>query len=207
MDESEKKFLKGTTTVGIVYDKGVVLTADKRASFGTFIANKEVEKINVLGDRVAMTLAGGVGDAQSLVRLMKAEMELYKYGKGESLSVKGAATLLANVLQGNKYFPYLVQLVIGGFDSKPRLFDLDVFGSLLPNKYVSSGSGSVVAYGILDEHYRDGMSQEEALKLAVKAVDAAMKRESATGDGIDAVSIESGGVKRHSEKEVQALLS
>ena len=98
-DTGEYKPLKGTTTVGITFDKGVVVAADKRASMGSFIAGKEVEKVHVVGERMAMTIAGGVGDAQVLVRLLKAELELYRYAKGKPMSVQAAATLLANVLQ------------------------------------------------------------------------------------------------------------
>lgn len=203
----EKKFLRGTTTVGVTFDKGVVLAADKRAVIENFIAAKEVEKIHLIGDRIALTLAGGVGDAQSLVRLMKAEIELYKYSKGEEIMVAGAATLLANILQGNKYFPYLVQLIIAGFDSKPRLFDLDAFGGLLPEKYVATGSGSVTAYGLLDEGFKEGLTQQEATRLAVRAVSAAMKRDNATGEGIDAVVITKDFVKRLSREEVNAFIS
>jgi len=202
----EKQFLKGTTTVGITFKNGVVLAADKRATYATFIAAKDVEKIHLIGDRMAMTIAGGVGDAQSLVRLIRAELELYKYSKGENATVQGASTLLANVLQGNKYYPYLVQLVVGGVDSEPRLFDLDPLGGLIPEKYVSTGSGSVVAYGMLDEDFREGMSRDEAVRLAAKAVNAAMKRDNATGEGIDIVCITADEVRRYSKAESNALV-
>ncbi len=205
-DVPENKPLKGTTTVGIIFDKGVVLAADKRASMGFFIAAKEVDKIHPLGDRMALTIAGGVGDAQVLVRLLKAELELYRYAKGKPMTVQAAATLLANVLQGNKYFPFLVQLIIAGYDSAPALFDLDPFGGLIPERYVSTGSGSITAYGLLDELYRDNMLKEDAVKLAVKTINAAMKRDAATGEGIDAFVITSEGTKRLSREEVEALL-
>jgi len=203
----EGKTLKGTTTVGIIFDKGVVLAADKRASMMNFIAAKDVEKIHFIADRIALTLAGSVGDAQTLVRLMRAEIELYKYSKGEDITVAGAATLLANILQGSKYYPYLVQLIIAGFDSTPKLFDLDPLGGLLPEKYVSTGSGSVTAYGLLDEHFKEGMKQDEAVKLAARAVNTAMKRDSATGEGIDVVVITRDYAKRLTKSEVNALLS
>ncbi|MBI4406665.1 archaeal proteasome endopeptidase complex subunit beta [Candidatus Micrarchaeota archaeon] len=198
--------LKGTTTVGITFKNGVVLAADKRASMGNFIASKAVDKIFIVGDKLAITIAGGVGDAQLIVRLLKAEIELYRYGKGKAMDPKAAATLLSNVLQGNKYFPYLVQLIVAGYNSEPGLFDLDPFGGLLQEKYVSTGSGSITAYGVLDEHFREDLSQEDAVKLAVKAVDAAMKRDSATGEGIDAVVITDKGAKRVSPVEINALL-
>ncbi|MEM0475783.1 MAG: archaeal proteasome endopeptidase complex subunit beta [Candidatus Norongarragalinales archaeon] len=207
MTETEKKFLRGTTTVGVTFNGGVVLAADKRAVMESFIAAKEVEKIHLIGDKIALTLAGGVGDAQSLVRIMRAEIELYKYSRGREITVEGAATLLANILQGSKYFPYLVQLVVAGFDDKPRLFDLDPLGGLLPERYVATGSGSITAYGLLDENYRDTLSESEAVRLAAKAVAAAMKRDNATGEGIDVVVITRSGARRVPKNEVQAAVS
>lgn len=203
----EKQFLKGTTTVGVTFEGGLVLAADKRATMGTFIAAKNVVKVHEIGEKMAMSIAGGVGDAQTLVRLMKAELELYKYSKGRELTVKGASTLLSNVLQNNKYFPYMVQLIVGGFDSQPRLFDLDVFGGLIEEEYVSTGSGSVVAYGILDQGYKKGMPEADGVKLAVNAVAAAMKRDNATGEGVDAVIITKDGSRRLSKEDTIKLIS
>lgn len=204
--QEEQKILKGTTTVGITFDKGVVVAADKRATMGSFIASKEVEKIHLISEKIAMTMAGGVGDAQTLMRVAKAELELYKYSKGQYMTVQGASTLLANILQGNKYYPYMVQLIVAGYDTKPRLYDLDPFGGLLSERYVSTGSGSVVAYGLLDEGFKDGMKGEDALHLAARSVNAAMKRDSATGEGIDMIMITADSTKRLNKSEVQALL-
>ncbi|MFH0971674.1 MAG: archaeal proteasome endopeptidase complex subunit beta [Candidatus Micrarchaeota archaeon] len=207
MSEEEKKMLKGTTTVGITFNNGIVLAADKRATYGTFIAAKEVEKIHMIDEKMAISIAGGVGDAQTLVRFIKAEVELYKYSNGQSMTVQGAATLLANILQGNKYFPYMVQLIVAGVDEKPRIFDLDPFGGLLEEKYVSTGSGSVVAYGILDEFYKDNLGENEAIKVAAKAVAAAMKRDNATGEGIDLILITPDKVKRLTKDQVQTYIN
>lgn len=205
--EWEQQKLKGTTTVGITFKDGVILAADKRATYGSFIAAKDVDKVHVVSDNMAMTIAGGVGDAQTLVRITKAELELYKYSNGENMTVQGAATLLANILQGNKYYPYLVQLIVGGYDSSPRLFDLDPFGGLIPERYTSTGSGSVVAYGLLDEHFKEGMTRDEAIKLAVKAVSAAIKRDSATGEYVDVVCITKNETKRYTKEEVKPFFS
>lgn len=203
----EQKPLKGTTTVGVTFDRGVVLAADKRATMGSYIASKEVEKIHAISDRIALTIAGGMGDAQSLVRLMRAELELYRYQKGEDITVEGAATLLANILQGNKYFPYFVQLVIAGYDTKPRLYDLDLFGGLLSERYVSTGSGSVTAIGLLDEHFKDGMSEAEAANLAARSVQAAMRRENNTGDGVDVLVVTKDRTKRYSKEDIAKILT
>ena len=206
MDEQPKP-LKGTTTVGIVFDKGVILAADKRATMGTFIAAKNVQKVHIIADRLALTMAGGVGDAQQLARLMKAELELFKHSRGKAITVQGAATLLSNVLQGSKYYPYFVQMIIAGVDVRPRLFDLDPFGGLLEEDYVSTGSGSVVAYGVLDENYRKDMTQDEAAKVAAKAVAAAMRRDSATGEAVDVLVITKDSAKFYSPAEVKAMIA
>ena len=203
----QEKVLKGTTTVGLVFDKGVILAADKRASMANFIAAKDVDKIHAISDKMAMTIAGGVGDAQTLVRMIRAELEIYKYTNGEELTVNGASTLLANILQGNKYYPYMVQLIVAGFDTQPRLFDLDPLGGLIPERCVSTGSGSITAYGYLDQGFKEGLSQQDAIKLATKSVAAAMKRDSATGEGIDVIVITKEGVKRLSKSEVNQHLS
>lgn len=207
MTDFSKEPLHGTTTVGITFKDGVVLAADKRATMGNFIAAKAVDKVHPVADKMAITLAGSVGDAQTLVRVIRAELELYKYAKGSPMSVKSAATLLSNVLQGNKYFPYFVQLIIAGFDEQPQLFDLDPFGGLIPEKYTSTGSGSVTAYGYLDAHFKDNMSEDEAVKLAVASVHAAMKRDSATGEGIDAVVLTDKGFKRLPMQMATGLLT
>ncbi len=207
MSDEEKKMLKGTTTVGITFNGGVVVAADKRATYGTFIAAKEVEKVHMIDEKMAMSIAGGVGDAQTLLRFIKAEIELYKYMNGQNMTVQGAATLLSNILQGNKYFPYMVQLIVAGIDEKPRIFDLDPFGGLLEEKYVSTGSGSVVAYGILDEMFKENMSENDAIRVAAKAVAAAMKRDNATGEGIDLLLITSDKVKRLTKDQVQTYLN
>ncbi|MBI5225754.1 archaeal proteasome endopeptidase complex subunit beta [Candidatus Micrarchaeota archaeon] len=207
MADFTKEPLKGTTTVGIIFRDGVVLAADKRASMGNFIAGKGVDKLHPVADNMAITLAGSVGDAQTLVRVVRAELELYKYAKGSPMSVKSAATLLSNVLQGNKYFPYFVQLIIAGMDDKPQLYDLDAFGGLIPEKYTSTGSGSVTAYGYLDANYKDAMSEEDAVRVAVNSVHAAMKRDSATGEGIDTLVITQKGVKRLPMQVATGLLT
>ncbi|HEV8289658.1 MAG TPA: archaeal proteasome endopeptidase complex subunit beta [Candidatus Norongarragalinales archaeon] len=204
--DSNTALQTGTSTVGIVFDKGIVLCADKRATMGTYIANKEAEKIHLVSDRIGMTIAGGVGDAQALVRLLRAELELLKYNKGDRVTVNSAATLIANILQGNKYYPYFVQLIIGGFDTKPQLYDLDMLGGLGALKYTATGSGSPLAIAILDSEYKENNSKDEAVRLAVKAVNAAIKRDAACGDGIDVLIITSDSTKKLAKNEVAQLM-
>ncbi len=200
---------KGTTTVAMVGKDGVVLAADQRASMGFFIADKNAVKIHKLDDRIGLTIAGSVGDAQALIRWMQAELRLYKYRNNKPMSIKGAATLLSNILFQQKYFPFLVQLIVAGYDEKEggKLYNLDPIGGMGSEKYTSTGSGSPVAYGVLETQYKEGMTVEELLPIAVKAIATAMKRDAATGNGVRLVSITKEGYKEYSKEEVERLLN
>ena len=183
--EKLARALHGTTTVGLVANDYVVLAADKRATAGTLIASRKVKKIVKITDYSAMTISGLVADAQNLADIVREESRYYALTTGVRLSVKGIATLLANILFSSKFFPYIVQLIVGGYDTKPRLYVLDLYGSITEERYAATGSGSPVAYGILEEYYKPGLSLDEAVELARKAVRTAILRDSASGDGID----------------------
>lgn len=199
--------LKGTTTIGLVCKDGVVLASERRATMGTFIASREAKKIYQLDDTLAMTTAGSVGDAQQLARIMTAEAKLYKMRRNKPMSPKAASTLLANVLSGSKYFPFLVQLLVGGMNSEgPSLFSLDPVGGQIEEKRIAAtGSGSLVAYGVLEDRYTEDIVVDEGVKLAIRALHTAMKRDAASGDGIEVVKITRDGFTNLSEEEVNGI--
>src|SRR3972149_11467364 len=114
MASISKEVETGTTTVGLVCKDGVVLAAYRRATAGTLIAHKRTKKVYRLDENLGLTTAGLVGDLQVLARYITAEVELYKLKRGASMPVEACATLTANILSGSRYFPYWVQLVIGG---------------------------------------------------------------------------------------------
>ena len=198
--------LKGTTTIGLTCSDGVVLVTDKRASMGSFIASKKAKKAFRINDHVAATIAGSVGDAEALIRLIQAEASLYEMNNKERMSTKAAAHLLANVLQGSKYFPYLVQMLIGGMDKKAALYTLDPVGGLIEEKMASTGSGSPMAYGVLELEYFEDKTVKENIPIALKALSSAMGRDCATGDGITMVTITADGVKEYKDDEVEDYL-
>lgn len=185
------KHYKGTTTVGIVCNDGVVLATEQRATMGNFIASKTAKKVYQIDDLVAMTIAGSVGDAQQIVRVMNVESKLYKMRRKESMTIKGITTLLSNMLSGQRYYPFMVQLLVGGYDKNgPSIYSLDALGgSIEETKAVSTGSGSPFAYGVLEDRYKENMTTEEGVELAVRALHNAMKRDSASGENIDVVVI------------------
>lgn len=205
--EETKKYLVGTTTVGIVSKEGVVFTSDKRATMGTLIAHKVVRKIYPIDKHIGATVAGAVGDAQALIRWMQAEARLFRMRKGEEISVKGIATLMSNVLFGQRLFPLIIQVIVGGYDKTgAKIYSLDPLGSLIEDKYIATGSGSPVAYGVLESQYREDLTIKECVKLACKALKSALGRDAMTGDGIDIVEITKSGYKCYETKEVEKIL-
>jgi len=188
----------GTTTVGLVCKDGVVLAAEKKSTMGYLVANKETEKIYQLDDHIAMTIAGLSADGQALARYMKAELKLFSIENQRKISVKSAATLLSNILHGSKFYPFYVQLIIAGFDSAgPSIYDLDpVGGTEEEKKFFSTGSGSPMALGVLEDSFKEGVSLEEGSKLAVRAIKAAIERDIASGGkAIDVAVITKDGIK------------
>ncbi|ACS89954.1 MAG TPA: archaeal proteasome endopeptidase complex subunit beta [Thermococcaceae archaeon] len=198
--------IKGTTTVGIVCKDGVVLTADRRASLGNMVISKGVTKIFQVDDHLALAGAGAVGDILSLVRALRAESKLYRAKVGKEMSTKALATLTSNILSGRKYLPYFGWFLIGGYDEKPSLYSIDMAGGITEDKYVSAGSGMEFAYSILDNEYSEKITLNNGVKLAIKAINAAIKRDVFTGDGIMVVTIDREGYRELSKEEVEKLL-
>lgn len=192
----ERETRKGTTTIGLLGKDGVVLASETRATMGTMIANKEVQKIFRIQNHMGMTTAGSVADAQRLVRILQVETNLYQIERKEPIKIEAAATLLANILQESKWFPFWVQLLLGGYDTKPRLYSLDAIGSVIEEKVVSTGSGSPFAYGVLENKYEENATTEENVKLAVEALKAAMERDAMSGNGINVVKITKKGYEK-----------
>ncbi len=190
-EDMEGKIYKGTTTVGLVCREGVVLATEKRATMGSFIASRTAKKIYQIADRIAMTTAGSVGDAQFLARLIRVEANLYEIRREKKPSVRAIATLTSNLLNSYRFYPYIVQLLIGGIDDEgAKIFSIDPIGGAIEERdIVATGSGSLTAYGVLEDRYSPELSVGQAVELAVRAIFSAMKRDSASGDGIDVVRI------------------
>jgi proteasome beta subunit len=191
MPEQYQEAMTGTTTVGLIFAGGVILATEKRATMGYMIASKRAKKVYQIADRIGMTIAGGVGDAQQLARIITVECNLYQIRRSRAITVGAASTLLSNYLNQNRYFPYYVQLLVGGIDEHgPSVYSVDAMGGATKEEdIVSTGSGSPMAYGVLEDRYRPDMSEEEATDLAVRALKSAMKRDAGSGEGIHVVVI------------------
>jgi len=207
MHESiEKLALKGTTTVGVVCTDGVILSSDTRVTMGYFVAHKKGKKIYQIDDHIAITISGGVADAQYVVEVLKVNAKLYKLNNGRPMPIKAASRLVANVLF-SAHGGLMAQILVGGVDSTgPHVFSLDPFGSLTEEKCVATGSGSPIAYGVLEDKYKEGATIKEALPVVVRAVDSAMKRDIASGDSFDIALITKEGYRALSTEEKKGIL-
>ncbi|MDA1197236.1 MAG: proteasome subunit beta [Nanoarchaeota archaeon] len=199
----DKNIMKtGTTTVAMVCKDGAVLCADKRVTSGYLVSYKTYEKIVQITDNVAVTVAGTVSDVQLMIKLLRAELKLKDLRSGRTSSVKEAVNLLANMVYNNirkfSTIPGISHFVVGGVDSSGvHVYDVGADGSTTKiDEYTSSGSGSVMAYGVLETLYRPHMTVEETIKLGGKAINAAVQRDIASGNGIDIVSITNDGIKK-----------
>jgi len=207
-DTINRLVLKGTTTIGVVCKDGVILASDTRVTMGFYVAHKHGKKIYKIDDHLAMTIAGSVADAQRTVDILTANAQLYKLNMGRPLPVSSAARFVANLLFSARYVPLQTEALIGGVDdSGSHMFRLDPFGTLTDEKCVSTGSGSPVAYGVLEDKYKDGVSVRELLPVIVKAVDAAMKRNAGTGDSFNVAVIDEKGYRELTDKEKKQLLT
>ena len=199
---------KGTTTCALTCNDGVVLAADTRASAGLFIADRHVMKIQKVDRHLGMTMAGGVADAQNVVDIMRYNANIYRLSNKELMPVKSAARLCSNVLFNQRYFPYYVQIIVAGHDDKGggQIYNIDLFGTMTSEKFISTGSGSPVAYGYLESGFKEGLGVNDAYKVAIRAIAAAIRRNAGTGDGINVVIIDKDGYRELS-KEVKESVS
>jgi proteasome beta subunit len=203
----EDRLRTGTTTIGMVMKDGVVLATERRATAGNLIANKSTQKLFKIDQNIGMTVAGLVGDAQVLARYLRAEVSLYRLRRNAQLSAEGAATLLANILSGNRMFPYYAWLILGGVDpAGGHVFSVDPAGGSIEDRYVSVGSGSTFAYGLLEEGYSRDLSISDGVDLALRGLTVAMKRDSASGDGYTVHTITSREYREFSEDEINKRL-
>ena len=199
--------LKGTTTIGVVCKDGVILASDTRVTMGFYVAHKLGKKVYKIDDHLGMTIAGTVADAQRVVDILTANAQLYRINLNRPMPVNSAARLVANLLFSARYVPLATQVLVGGVDDTgPHVFNLDPFGSLTEEKSVSTGSGSPIAYGILEDKYKENMPIVEVLPIVVKAVNAAMKRDIASGNNYNVIVIDNNGYRELTEEEKSKLL-
>ncbi|MCY3410390.1 MAG: proteasome subunit beta [Candidatus Heimdallarchaeota archaeon] len=199
----------GTTTIALTFKDGVVVATDNRASAGYMVASPRAKKLHQLNDKTVMTIAGLVSDAQYLVKLLRAEIQIYELERDREMETSLVGSLLARIMYGQfrTGFPYYVGLILAGYDQKgPHVFNLDGSGAFGEEPFTSTGSGSPFAYGTLEAMYEENMDEEQAKKVGLLALRSAIIKDIATGDGMDCVVITKDGVKTLSKEDIKGIL-
>jgi len=208
---AERWRLKGTTTLAIKCVDGVIMATDTRATMlPGFVAHKKVKKVYQVTRNIGMTIAGVPAEALNILDLLKANASIFQIRRGREIHVKAVANLASNLLFSQRFYPYAVQIVIGGYDSEGyHLYSLDPFGSAIEDNLIATGSGSPVAYGVLESGYNEKITLDEGLALAARAIHSAMKRDIYTGDSFDIVTVtrEKGYVELTDEEKKKLLAS
>ena len=196
-DEAQSRFyMPGATTIGLVFADGVILASEKRVTYGSMIMSKTGKKVFKISDQVGAACAGLVSDMQILTREVEAQAKLFALDAKRPMTVNAAAKVMSNVLFNRRMIPLIIQTIVGGIDdSGPALYVLDVLGSLLPDTYAAVGSGAQMATGVLEQGYKDKMTQKDAKNLVLKAIKAAVRRDVMSGDGIDFLIITKEGIQ------------
>ena len=195
----------GTTTVGLQTAEGVVLATDRRASAGRMVSSKTVQKVEQIHPTGALTIAGMVSAAQSLIQSLRAEVSLYEVRRGEEMTMEALSTFTGNILRSGAFF--IVQPVLGGVDDEgSHIYSIDPLGGTMEEDYTVSGSGSPFALGVLEQEYTNDLSNAEAQTVAARAIDSASERDTASGNGIVIATVTDEGVAIEQHDDADQLV-
>ncbi len=194
------EFMPGATVVGISYNDGVILAADKRVSFGNFVVNKNIKKTFSITDHVGAACAGMVADMQVLVRQVEALAKIRRLETRRDVPPNSIAKLMSVIMFERRYFPLLTQVIVGGINEKPEIYTLDPLGSVLPDNYAAVGTGAEGALGIMDAEFKPNMSEEAVSELASRAIRSATQRDASSGDGIDILYVTRTGYREETRR-------
>ncbi|MEJ2280614.1 MAG: archaeal proteasome endopeptidase complex subunit beta [Candidatus Bathyarchaeota archaeon] len=187
--------MPGATTIGLVFDGGIILASEKRVTYGSMIMSKTGKKVFKITDKIGAACAGLVSDMQILTREVEAQAKLFSLDAKRPMTVKAAAKVMSNVLFNRRMIPLIIQTIVGGIDDDgPALYVLDVLGSLLPDNYAAVGTGAQMATGVLEQGYSNKMNQKDAKDLVLKAIKSAIRRDAMSGNGIDLLVITKEGI-------------
>ncbi|MFX1497521.1 MAG: proteasome subunit beta [Promethearchaeota archaeon] len=187
----------GAASVAIKCKDGVVLGSDRRATWGYSVINKATQKVFKITDFIGLCAYGLIGDFQILVKILRAQANLYELDASERINTQSLAKLVSNFLYSRKMAPLYTNLVVAGMDKDgPKLYTLDAIGSLIPEDYGAAGTGMLFSYGILEAEYKKDMTVVEGEKLVEKAIRNSIKRDAMSGNGIDLLIITKDGATK-----------
>jgi len=216
MDEEIKNSIlkTGTSIVGIVCSDGVVLAADRQATAGTMVAQKNAEKIIKINDRLLTAITGGVSDAQFLMRLVAAELRIKELKAKRKSTVKESASLLSSLTFRNIRQPSMVPAIVGTLvagleqDGTAKLYSIEPAGSIfeVTDYDTNFGSGTPYMLGVLEREYKKDITVKQGIQLAVECLKASIQRDVGSGYGIDIFTLTKDGIKKVVSQEIEAVL-
>jgi len=193
---SQEIMVPGACGVAIKCKDGVVLGNDNRATWGYTVTNKSTKKVFKITENIGLAAYGLIGDFQMLVKILRAQANLYELDSGSKITTKSMGKMVSNYLYSRKMFPLYTNLVIAGIDEDgPKLYTLDAIGSLIPEDYGTTGTGMLLSIGILEADYKPDMTVAQGEKLVEKAISSSIKRDAMSGNGIDILTITKSGPK------------
>ena len=192
-------YMPGATAVGITYDVGIVLASERRISYGNFVVSKSTKKTFKITDFVGACCAGMVADMQVLAMQMRALTKIRKLELKREIPPNSVAKMMSSLMYERRFYPLLTQVIVGGVNGDAAIYTLDPLGSVLPDDYAAVGTGAEMALGVLDQEFKKGMKEKDAVTLAVKSIKSAIMRDAASGDGIDVLVIDKNGTRESTE--------
>ena len=190
---ADPEAVHGTTVLALRYASGVVMVGDRRATAGSQIAQRRIEKVYPADARSGIAIAGAAGPAIEMVRLFQVQLEHYEKIEGEPLSLEGKANQLSQIVRANlgaALQGFIVIPLFAGFDERRdrgRVFSFDVTGGKYEETdFQANGSGGVHARNWVKAGWREDLTEDEAVDLALRALFAAADEDTATA-GADLV--------------------
>jgi len=188
------KYAKGTTTLGFIFQHGIVIAVDSRSTQGPYIASQSVEKVIRINPYLLGTMAGGAADCSFWERELGRRCRLYELENKRRISVSAASKILGNITFAYRNYGLSMGTMIAGWDhTGPNLHYVDSDGTRQKGQRFSVGSGATYAYGVLDSGYRFDMSVEEACELGRRSIHHATHRDAYSGGAINVYLVEENG--------------
>ena len=195
----DKVIKSSTTIVGVVVKDGVVVGTESQASGGMFIASKTAQKLFKINNFSCATISGGVADCQYVISMIQANSNLKQVEDEEVPDPKYIASITRNILfSGRSYF--LCMMIIGGYseeEKKRKLYGVDLLGALFEEeKFISFGSGSPFALGVLEADWKPNMTKEEGIAVIKSAISSSRERDAGSGHAFQICTIDKDGFKQ-----------
>ncbi|USS41380.1 archaeal proteasome endopeptidase complex subunit alpha [Thermococcus aggregans] len=200
---------RGATAVGVKCKDGVVLAVEKRVT-SKLIEPESYEKIFQIDDHIAAASSGIIADARVLVDRARLEAQIYRLTYGEPVPLTVLVKKICDLKQMHTQYggvrPFGVALLMAGVNEKPELFETDPSGAYFEWKAVAIGSGRNTAMAIFEEKYRDDMTLENAIKLAVLALAKTMEEPSPDNIEVAVITVKEKKFRKISKEEVAKCL-